>query len=104
MAPDVRLGAVLFGSIALWLPALAAFLAGSMDAGTVAWRYVASLAGTWVALTVLSALVRGYRSEPEEGDGDSTSRIGRRADDAAPGSTELRDRIVVNAWRPLRRR
>lgn len=87
MAPDIRLAVVLFGSFTLWLPALTAFLAGDLGAGEVAGRYAASLAGTLLAVTVLSAVVRGYRTEPDEVATTPDGRAERRSEDSvtSPG-------------------
>lgn len=108
MAPDIRLAAVLFGSFALWLPALTGFLAGGLDAGAVTTRYAASLAGTWLAVTILGAIVRGYRVEPDGAATTSEGRANRRSDvpitspDGPPGEATEPDLAPPAAGVPSR--
>lgn len=81
MPAETRLAVVLFGSFLLAFPALNAFLRGDLDAGAVGMRFAGAAALTWLAITLVSSIVTGYRAEPILAPADATEPRRRRAED-----------------------
>ena len=85
MPADTRLAVVLFGSFLLAFPALNAFLRGDLDASAVGMRFAGAAALAWVAITLVTSIVTGYRAEPVPAPVEATGQARRRADDPPAG-------------------
>lgn len=69
ISPEARLGAVLFGSFILWLPALDAMIAGDLEPSAAGVRYGVAVVFVWVAFRSMERLLAGYAAPPTAAEG-----------------------------------
>lgn len=62
LAPEALFGISLLASLALWFPTLRALLAGGVSIDTALIRYAMALVVALIAVQVIAAVVRHYRS------------------------------------------